>query len=71
MVVVKGKVVEVGKLMMRCCVVVVCSTCVQLEWSVDKRDCLEKGDRDSLYVLLGASAITFILPSMCSMVMSS
>ena len=71
MVVVQGRVVEVGRLTVRCCVVMVGSTGVLLEWSVDKRDCSEEGNGDSLYVLLRASAITFFLPSMCSMVMSS
>ena len=71
MVVVKGILVEVERLTGRCCVVMVGSTGVLLEWSVDKRDCSEEGDEDSLYVLLRASAITFFLPCMCSMVMSS
>ena len=71
MVVVKGKVVEVGRLTVRCCWVMVGSTSVLLEWSVDKGDCSEEGDGDSLCVLLRASTITFLLPSMCSMVMSS
>ena len=70
-VVVKGQVVEVGRLTVRCCEVMVGSTVVLLEWSVDKRDCLEERDADSLYVLLRASAITFFLPSMCSMLISS
>ena len=51
--------------------VVVGSTGVLLEWAVDKRNCSEEGDGDSCYVLLRASAITFFLPSMCFMVMSS
>ena len=71
MVVIKGKVVEVGKLTGRCCVVVVGSTGVLLKWAVDKRDCSEEGDGDFSYVLLRASAITFFYPSMCSIVMSS
>ena len=71
MVVVKGGVVEVARLTVRCCVVMGGSTGVLLEWSVDKRDSSEKGDEDSLYVLLRASAITFFLPSMCSMLISS
>ena len=68
---VKGKVVQVGRLTERYCVLVVGSTGVLLEWSVDKRDCSEEGDGDSLYVLLRSSAITFFLPSICSIVMSS
>ena len=67
----KVKVVEVARLTGRCCVVAVSSTGVQFEWSVDKRDCSEEGDGSSSYVLLTASAITFFLPSMCSMVISS
>ena len=58
----KGKVVEVARLTVRCCVVIVGSTGVLLEWSVDNRDCSEGRDGDSLYVLLRASAITFFLP---------
>ena len=68
---VKGRVVEVARLTVRCYVVMVGSTGVLLEWTVDKRDCSEEGDADSLYVLLRASAITFFLPSMCSMLISS
>ena len=60
MVVIRDKVVEV-----------VGSTGVLLEWSMDRRDCSEEGDGDSLYVVLRASAITFFFPSMCSMVKSS
>ena len=71
MVVVKRRVVEVGRLTVRCGVVMVASTGVLLQWSVDKRDCSEEGDGHSLYVLLIASAITFFLPSMCSMLISS
>ena len=66
-----GEVVDVAGLTVRCCVVVVGSTGVLLEWSVDTRDCTVKRDGDSLCVLRRASAITFFLPSMCSMVMSS
>ena len=69
--VMKRKVVEVGKSTVKCCVIVVGSTGVLLEWSVDKRDCSEEGDGDCLYVRLRASGITFILLSMYSMVMSS
>ena len=69
--VVVGRVVEVRKLPVRCCEVMVGSTGVLLEWSVDRRDCSEEGDGDSLHVLLKASAITFFLRSMCSIVMSS
>ena len=47
MVVVKGRVVEVGRLTVRCCVVMVGSTGVLLEWSVDNRDCAEEGDGDT------------------------
>ena len=47
MVVVKGKVVEVGRVTVRYCVVVVGSTGVLLGWSVDKRDCAEEEDGDS------------------------
>ena len=71
MAVIDGKVVKVGRLIVRCCGVVVGSTVVLLEWSVDQRDCSEEGDGDSLYVLLRASAITFFLPAMCSMLISS
>ena len=71
MVVAKGRVLEVGRLTVWCGVVMVASTSVLLEWSVDKRDCSEEGDGDSLYVLLRASAITFFFPSMCSMLISS
>ena len=67
----KGKVVEVRRLTGRCCVVVVGSTGVLLEWSVHKSDCSEEGDGDSLYVLQRASAITFLLLSMFAMVLSS
>ena len=70
MVVVKGKVVEMVRLTGRYCVARVGSTGVLLEWSVDKRDCSEEWDGDSLYVLLRASSITFFLPSICSLVMS-
>ena len=42
----KGKVAEVGRLTARCCVVVVGSTGVQLEWSGDYRDCSEEWDGD-------------------------
>ena len=71
MVVVKGRVVEVAWLAVRCCMVVVGSTGVLWEWSVDKRHCSEEGDGDSLYVLLRASEITSFLPSTCSIVISS
>ena len=71
MVVVNGKVVEVARLRVRCCVIIGGSTGVLLEWSVDKRDCSEEVDGDSLYVLLRSSAITFFFPSICSIVMSS
>ena len=71
MVVVKGKVVEVGGFTVSCCGVVVGSTGVLLEWSVDKRDCSEEGNGSSLCVLLRASAITCFFPSMCSRVMAS
>ena len=47
MVLVRGKVVEVPKLTVGCCVVMVASTGVLLEWSVDKKDCSEEGDEDS------------------------
>ena len=47
MVVMGGKVGEVGRLTGSCCVVVVGSTGVLLEWSVDKRECSEEGDVDS------------------------
>ena len=69
--VVKGKVVEVGTLAVRWCGAIGGSTGVLSEWSVDKRDCSKEGDGDSFYVLIRAPAITFLLPSMCSMVMSS
>ena len=42
--VMEGKVVEVGKLTGRCCEVVIGSTGVLLEWSVDKRDWSEEED---------------------------
>ena len=71
MVVVKDTVVEVARLPVRCCMLIVGSAGVLLEWSVGKRDCSVEGDGDSLYLLLRASAITFFLPSICSMVMSS
>ena len=69
--VVKVGVVEVETLTVRCCVVMVGSTGVLLEWSVDKRDCSEEGDGDSLCVLRRASTITFALLAMCSMLISS
>ena len=50
--------------------VMVGSTGVLLESSVDKRDCSEEVDGDSVYVLLRESAITCFLPSMCSMLIS-
>ena len=71
MVLVNGRVVEVVRFTVRCCGVMVGSTGVLLESFVDKRDCSEEGDGDSLYVLLRASAITFFLPSVCSMLISS
>ena len=71
MLVEKGKVVEVRRLTVRCCEVVVDSTGVQFELSVGSRTCSEERDADSLYVLLRASAIRFFLPSICSMVMYS
>ena len=46
-VVVRGKVVDVAKLTVGCCVVMVGSTAVLLMWSVDKRDCSEQGDGDT------------------------
>ena len=46
-----GRVVDVGRLTVRCCEVMVGSTGVLLEWSVDRRDCTEEGDGDCLYVL--------------------
>ena len=54
MLVVKGVVVEVGTLIEKSSGVVVGSTGVLLEWSVDKRDCSEEGDGDYLYVLMRA-----------------
>ena len=51
--------------------VVVGSTGVLLQWSVDKRDCSEEGDGDYIYVLLRASAIRFFLRSMRSMLRCS
>ena len=62
---------EVVRLTVRGCVVIVGSTGVLLELTVDKRNFSGEGDRDSSYVLLRASAMTFLLPSMCFMVMSS
>ena len=69
--VVVGKVVDVGRLTVRRCEVVVGSTGVLLQCSVDRRYCSEDRDGDSLCVLLQASAIIFFLPSMCSIVITS
>ena len=71
MVVGKAKVVEVARLTVRWGEVVIGSSGVLLELSVDRRDCSQKVDGDYRYVLLRASVITFFLPSVCSMVMSS
>ena len=54
--VVVGRVVEVGDVTVRCCEMMVGSTGVLLEWSVDRRDCSQEGDEDSFYVLLRAYA---------------
>ena len=71
MICVKGNVVKVTRLTVRCCMVMVVSTGVLLEWSVDNTNCSEEGNGDSSHILLRGSAITFLLPSMCSMVLSS
>ena len=52
------KVVVVARLTRSCREVVVGSTGILFQWSVNKRHCSEEGDGDSLYVLLRASAIT-------------
>ena len=46
MLVQQGKVAEVGRITGKYCEMVVGSTGVLLEWSVDRRDCSEEADGD-------------------------